>query len=638
MKKILLSLFLLLCITSLLHAADNVFTDNIGIGKTSPSARLDIRSVGTTTGLAVRFADSLASDKAAVLDNGNVGIGTITPSEQVTVAGGNLLQTFTAQPKVIGTITHATKLNNPYSVYVSGKYAYVGVNAGNRLTIVDIANPASPSIVGSLTDTDNLYNPYSVYVSGQYAYVADYYNYKMTIVDVSNPGSPTVTGSVYDATNLNSPYSVYVSGKYAYVAGFYGSTLAVIDVANPNSPFVASSLYDATRLAGPDSVYVCGKYAYVTDYTNDRLTVVDVSIPTSPVIASSLLDTTNIHDPSAVYVSGRYAYVPNYNGNRFTVVDVSNPLSPKVAGTVTDATYLNVPNSVYVCGKYAYVACYNGNSLTVVDVSNPASPFVATGLIDSTNFYYATSVFVSGKYAYVTPSWGTRLTVVDISGIDAPAATIGAIATGTLQVTENANVGNLLSVGGGLNVGQGGILSGPVAINPSFQDSAGTSSVAVLEIRRPGTSPASPILFVSSSGVGIGMTRPGYQLQLSLDSAGKPTSGTWTNPSDIRLKKNIHTIAGGLDTLLALHGVEFEWKDPAQFANFSTPHMGFIAQEVEQVVPYWIGTDRQGYKTITIGGFEALAVEALRQLKKENEELKAKTAEYERQIEKLEKG
>jgi hypothetical protein len=36
---------------------------------------------------------------------------------------------------------------------------------------------------------------------------------------------------------------------------------------------------------------------------------------------------------------------------------------------------------------------------------------------------------------------------------------------------------------------------------------------------------------------------------------------------------------------------------------------------VEEVFPAWISTDPQGYKQLTVRGFEALVVEALRTLK-----------------------
>jgi hypothetical protein len=102
----------------------------------------------------------------------------------------------------------------------------------------------------------------------------------------------------------------------------------------------------------------------------------------------------------------------------------------------------------------------------------------------------------------------------------------------------------------------------------------------------------------------------------------KPGGGSWGSTSDRRLKKNIEGIEGALDTLLELRGVHFEYKDPTGFGARPGVQTGFVAQEVETVIPDWIGEMDNGIKTVTIRGFEALAVEAMRELKAENEMLR----------------
>lgn len=47
--------------------------------------------------------------------------------------------------------------------------------------------------------------------------------------------------------------------------------------------------------------------------------------------------------------------------------------------------------------------------------------------------------------------------------------------------------------------------------------------------------------------------------------------------------------------------------------------MGFVAQDVEPIFPRWVSTGDDGYKAITITGFEALTVEALRELREEKD-------------------
>lgn len=52
--------------------------------------------------------------------------------------------------------------------------------------------------------------------------------------------------------------------------------------------------------------------------------------------------------------------------------------------------------------------------------------------------------------------------------------------------------------------------------------------------------------------------------------------------------------------------------------------MGFIAQEVERQVPDLVRTDAAGYKSVQYANVTAVLVEAVKELKKENEELKSR--------------
>ena len=56
-------------------------------------------------------------------------------------------------------------------------------------------------------------------------------------------------------------------------------------------------------------------------------------------------------------------------------------------------------------------------------------------------------------------------------------------------------------------------------------------------------------------------------------------------PSDQRLKKNVTDLSGSLDKIKQLRGVNFEWIDERTSGN----NIGFIAQEVESVIPEVVG-------------------------------------------------
>jgi len=117
-------------------------------------------------------------------------------------------------------------------------------------------------------------------------------------------------------------------------------------------------------------------------------------------------------------------------------------------------------------------------------------------------------------------------------------------------------------------------------------------------------------------------------------AAYKPGGGSWSNSSDERLKKNIQPLTGVLDKLLELRGVSYEYKDPDRIHELSGERIGMIAQQVEKVFPDWVSTGTDGYKRLTYRGFEALTVEALRQLRAEQD---AKMAALEKQNAEMEK-
>jgi hypothetical protein len=137
--------------------------------------------------------------------------------------------------------------------------------------------------------------------------------------------------------------------------------------------------------------------------------------------------------------------------------------------------------------------------------------------------------------------------------------------------------------------------------------------------------------------VGIGNTAitPAFTLEVN-GSAGKPGGGSWSAPSDRRLKQNIQPLHSVLARLLNLQGVSFEWQDPTKHGNLTGTQIGMIAQDVEQVFPEWVDTGTNGYKTLTFRGFEALTVEAFRELQAENDQLKATCRSLEARLAALE--
>lgn len=103
-----------------------------------------------------------------------------------------------------------------------------------------------------------------------------------------------------------------------------------------------------------------------------------------------------------------------------------------------------------------------------------------------------------------------------------------------------------------------------------------------------GTNFTSFMNFLTDGKVGLGMV-PTAQLELSLDSAKKPSTNTWTVASDARLKESIVAadLARCFDIVKSLPLRRYTWKEAA-YDSERVPDrskLGWIAQEVRDAFP-----------------------------------------------------
>jgi hypothetical protein len=108
----------------------------------------------------------------------------------------------------------------------------------------------------------------------------------------------------------------------------------------------------------------------------------------------------------------------------------------------------------------------------------------------------------------------------------------------------------------------------------------------------------------------------------------KDFSGTGivgTCSSDRRLKKDITPFEPVLNQLAALQPVHYFWRTSEfperHFGNLRAD--GLIAQDVERVLPQLVETESDGYKAINYGKLPLLTIEAVKELKAQNETLTA---------------
>jgi hypothetical protein len=88
------------------------------------------------------------------------------------------------------------------------------------------------------------------------------------------------------------------------------------------------------------------------------------------------------------------------------------------------------------------------------------------------------------------------------------------------------------------------------------------------------------------------------------------------SPSDISLKTNIKPLEGALEKIMKLKGVSFTWKEDTDTNKMTgiKDDIGFIAQEVQEVLPDLVRKNDNGLLSLRDKGITALLVEAIKEL------------------------
>lgn len=125
--------------------------------------------------------------------------------------------------------------------------------------------------------------------------------------------------------------------------------------------------------------------------------------------------------------------------------------------------------------------------------------------------------------------------------------------------------------------------------------------------------------YAGAGNVGIGTGTPSYKL----DVAGSIRCTNLTQTSDARLKTNITSLQGSLENITRLNGYHYQWKDGSMDQSLQT---GLLAQEVQAVFPELVQADDKGLLSVNYLGLLPVLIEAVKELKKENEELKKRVS------------
>ncbi len=171
----------------------------------------------------------------------------------------------------------------------------------------------------------------------------------------------------------------------------------------------------------------------------------------------------------------------------------------------------------------------------------------------------------------------------------------GSVLIGTTSLLQSDNK---VSIAGSAT----GAGSGVIDIrNTSSNDNCGVISLSKATTT---TTSANRYIYFYASNFGINMGAIG----------GNGTgNAAFVATSDERLKENIKPITGSLDKVLALNPVSFDWKENGEHIE-----AGFVAQEVEKVLPEYTDTEEDEMKTKTLtggmtGGYIAVLTKAIQE-------------------------
>ncbi len=137
---------------------------------------------------------------------------------------------------------------------------------------------------------------------------------------------------------------------------------------------------------------------------------------------------------------------------------------------------------------------------------------------------------------------------------------------------------------------------------------------------------------ISANGyVGIGAV-PGTD---RFEVSGNARATSFRATSSRRWKENIQDLSNGLDTVLKLRAVSYDWKKDHNAGHEDNPHdLGFIAEEVDQVIPEIVGHDKDGTpNSVDYSRVSAVLVKSVQELNATVQTVKTENAELRRRLE-----
>jgi hypothetical protein len=157
-----------------------------------------------------------------------------------------------------------------------------------------------------------------------------------------------------------------------------------------------------------------------------------------------------------------------------------------------------------------------------------------------------------------------------------------------------------------------------------FGRSALTSGAGIIQAAKEGVGANNLSLNPSGGFVGIGTTAPTLALSVNGDANKSVGGGSWQVFSDERLKTMKGQFSSGLNALMKLQPIRYEYKkDNALGLQSGGEQIGFGAQALQKVIPEAVTRSSTGYLQVNNDPILWTMLNAIKEQQKEIEGLKA---------------
>ena len=510
---------------------------------------------------------------------------TIENNNNFNVANFSGTSVFVSKLQSISDNSGISVLGNALGMYVRGSLTYDNPVDKN----LKLENTAGPISIGSD------WSPYGVNIATQGSRSINIGNSGSGQFSVNAGNGASITAannSNISFTTTNTADTIVTTGQFLVTTKDNIADAILLKADNGSNQTINIKNQTGTS---------AGSIQLTSDLGGVQITAADEK---DIVMSNSSADVFVKVSPSATFSSEKISVV-NTNGSsdesillnsvaggaKFKVGNGKN----LVLGNSTENLFVKLsPNSTIASEKLSIVNT-NGtaeDAISLNSISGGAKVLVA----DSKNLVLGNSS--EDIYFKVSPSAtvaNEKISVVNSNGTAADSIFINSV-SGGLTMISNGEV-NLASSSSTLTMTSGG------AVNLATNNNNGAVNIGTLGNR------------TTTIGVNSGTNK------VLIDAAEVVITNGITVSSDIRLKENFEPMSNALELVSQLNGLYYTWKKDA--GTDKPRKLGFIAQEVEKVIPELVKTDSEGMKSVDYVSVVPVLVEAIKHQQKQINELKA---------------